>query len=126
MKHKPMSVSVVIILLVIGLLGGILSGIFGIGGGTILVPALIFILGYSQHLAQGTTLGMLLPPVGILAVWTYYKQGYIDLKASMLLAIGFIIGSIIGAKIAISISQDLLRKLFAIFLIIVALRMFFK
>ncbi len=123
---KNMDISVVIILIFIGLLGGILSGIFGIGGGTILVPALIFILGYSQHMAQGTTLGMLLPPVGILAVWAYYKKGLIDLRASMLLALGFIIGSLIGAKIAVALPQNILRKLFALFLLIIAIRMFFK
>ena len=123
---KKMDISVVIILVFVGLLGGILSGIFGIGGGTILVPALIFILGYSQHMAQGTTLGMLLPPVGILAVWAYYKKGLIDLRASMLLALGFIIGSLIGAKIAVELPQNILRKLFALFLLIIAIRMFFK
>ena len=123
---KNMEISVIILLVFIGLLGGILSGIFGIGGGTILVPALIFILGYSQHLAQGTTLGMLLPPVGILAVWAYYKKGLIDLRASMLLAIGFIVGSLIGAKIAVELPQNVLRKLFALFLAFIAIRMFFK
>ncbi len=116
----------ILILVIIGFAGGVLSGIFGIGGGTILVPALIFILGYSQHLAQGTTLGMLLPPVGILAVIAYYKQGFINLKASMLLALGFVLGSLLGAKIAIAIPENFLRRLFAVFLMLIALRMFFK
>ncbi len=116
----------IFILIVIGFAGGVLSGIFGIGGGTILVPALIFILGYSQHMAQGTTLGMLLPPVGVLAVISYYKKGLINLKASMLLALGFVLGSLLGAKIAVSLPEGLLRKLFAVFLMLIALRMFFK
>ena len=75
--------------LLLGLVAGILSGLIGIGGGTIIVPALIFLFGFSQHLAQGTTLALLVPPIGILAAWTYYKQGYVDLHIAALICLGF-------------------------------------
>ncbi len=121
--QKPFSMGTVIGLILIGLAAGTLSGLMGIGGGVILVPGLIYLLGYSQHMAQGTTLGMLVMPVGILGVYLYYKNGYVNFKASLLLALGFVIGSLLGTKIAVQLPAHTLRKLFAILMIILALRM---
>ena len=121
--QKPFSMGTIIGLILIGLAAGTLSGLMGIGGGVVLVPGLIYLLGYSQHMAQGTTLGMLVMPVGILGVYLYYKNGYVNFKASVLLALGFVIGSLLGTKIAVQLPAHTLRKLFAILMIILALRM---
>jgi uncharacterized membrane protein YfcA len=120
-----MTLQSVIILLLVGLAAGILSGLVGVGGGIIIVPALVFFLGFSQHEAQGTSLGLLLLPVGILAVINYYKKGYIDLKVVFIMAIAFTLGGWIGSKISLQISEAALKKVFAIVLIIVALKMIF-
>jgi uncharacterized membrane protein YfcA len=115
-----------IIYLLIGLLAGMLSGLIGIGGGIIIIPILIFIFGFSQHLAQGTTLAMLVPPIGILAAWTYYKEGFVDVRAAALLAAGFFIGSLFGAKFAVVISNIVLEKIFGVALLLIALKMIFS
>ena len=113
------------ILLVIGLAAGILSGMFGIGGGIIVVPALIYFLGMSQHTAQGTTLAMLLPPIGILAALAYYRQGHVNLLAAGLLCLGFILGGLLGANICLNISGEIVRKMFGIALLLISLHMIF-
>jgi uncharacterized protein len=112
--------------IILGLITGILSGIIGIGGGIIIIPSLIYIFKLNQHLAQGTTLALLVPPIGILAAWTYYKQGYVDLKIAALIAIGFFIGGLIGSSYAVQLNNDLLRKIFATALVLIGIRMFFK
>ena len=117
-----MSTETVLLLLVIGLAAGILSGMVGVGGGLIIVPALVFFLGFTQHQAQGTSLGLLLLPVGILAVINYYNKGNIDIKVVVIMSIAFILGGWIGSKIALSLSQETLKKIFAIFLFYVAFR----
>src|SRR5215475_267731 len=122
-KSKHMSGETIILLLVVGLLAGVLSGLVGVGGGIIIVPSLVFFLGYSQHQAQGTSLGLLLLPIGILAVINYYNKGYIDIKAVGVMTLAFVIGGWPGSKLAISISQDALRKIFAIVLFYTAFRM---
>jgi uncharacterized protein len=109
--------------LLLGLVAGILSGLIGIGGGTIIVPALIFLFGFSQHLAQGTTLALLVPPIGILAAWTYYKQGYVDLHIAALICIGFFFGGLLGAKLATHLSNVILEKIFGVALLLIALKM---
>ena len=109
--------------LLLGLVAGILSGLIGIGGGTIIVPALIFLFGFSQHLAQGTTLALLVPPIGILAAWTYYKQGYVDLYIAALICIGFFFGGLLGAKLATHLSNVILEKIFGVALLLIALKM---
>jgi len=114
----------IVLYILIGLLAGIISGIIGIGGGIILVPILI-LLGLSQHQAQGTTLALLLPPIGALAAWVYYKQGYVNLKIAALICIGFFLGGLIGAKIACSLPNEILRKIFGISLLLIALWMIF-
>ncbi len=111
--------------LILGLLAGILSGLIGIGGGVIIVPMLIFLFGFTQHQAQGTTLAMLVPPIGILAAWTYYKQGFVDLRVAALLAAGFFIGSFFGAKFATGLSSIVLEKIFGVALLLISLKMIF-
>jgi uncharacterized protein len=112
-------------LLLLGLIAGVFSGIVGIGGGIILVPALVYIFGLSQHQAQGTSLGMLMLPVGILAVMQYYKQGFVDYKLVAFIAIGFVAGGYLGGKLAISIPETLIKRIFALFMIAVAVKMLF-
>ena len=115
----------IIILIIIGLASGFLGGLVGIGGGVIIVPALIYFMAFNQVEAQGTSLALLLLPVAILGALNYYKNGYVDIKAVWLLAIGFTVGSYYGSKVAMSIPQDMLKKVFAIFLLLVALKMLF-
>ena len=128
MNHNPsknMATQTIILLIIVGLTAGALSGLIGVGGGIIVVPALVYILGFSQHQAQGTSLGLLLLPVGILAVLNYYKQGYIDIKVVAIMSVAFIIGGWIGSKYSLSLSQDTVKKIFAAIMIIVAGKMLF-
>lgn len=115
----------VIACLLLGLAVGILSGLIGIGGGVFIIPALVFFFGMSQHQAQGTTLALLVPPIGLLAAWTYYKQGHVDLKVAALICAGFFIGGLFGAKIAVGLSNRVLRKIFGAALLLIAARMIF-
>lgn len=124
-KNKIMDIQTVIILLLIGLAAGMLGGLVGVGGGIIIVPALVYFLAYSQKTAQGTSLAMLLLPVGILGFFQYYKAGHVNLKATGLIALAFIAGSYFGSKIALSVSQEMLKKAFAFLLIAVAIKMLF-
>ncbi|MDI9356537.1 MAG: sulfite exporter TauE/SafE family protein [Chitinophagaceae bacterium] len=111
-----------IIIAVIGITAGFLSGMLGIGGAIIIIPCLVFILGYSQLTAQGTALAMFIMPVGILAAWQYYNRGYVDIKTALILAFFFFIGAFIGAKVVMYIPQIALKKIFAVFLIAIALK----
>ena len=120
-----MGTQIILIVILIGVAAGMLSGLVGVGGGLIIVPALVYFVGLSQHSAQGTSLGLILLPVGILGVLTYYKQGHIDIKIVSLLAIGFIAGSYFGSKIALSLSQETVKKFFAVLMILVAVKMIF-
>jgi len=117
--------SQVLLILVVGLAAGILSGLLGIGGGLLVVPALVFLFGMSQQQAQGTTLAMMIPPIGILAALTYYRHGLVDVKAAALLCAGFFLGGLFGAKLATSLSNQLLEKVFGLFLLLISLRMLF-
>lgn len=108
-----------------GLLAGLLSGLIGIGGGTIIVPILVIFSGLSQKMAQGTTLALLVPPIGILAAWAYYKEGYVDFPIAGLICVGFIFGGLIGAKFANSLSNQTLERIFGIALLIIAIKMIF-
>jgi hypothetical protein len=109
-----------------GILAGILSGFLGIGGGVIMIPALIYVCGFSQRLAQGTTLAAMIPPIGLLAAIVYWKAGNVNVKAAVLMAIGFIFGGLFGGIIAQYIPENLLRKSFAIFLVLVAVKMWLQ
>jgi uncharacterized membrane protein YfcA len=122
-QQKTMTTELLMILLLIGLFAGILSGLVGVGGGLIVVPALVFFLGYNQHQAQGTSLGLLLLPVGILAVINYYNRGHIDIKVVAIMSIAFILGGWLGSKIALRLPADTVKKIFAIFLLYSAFRL---
>lgn len=111
--------------LLLGLLAGILSGLLGIGGGILIIPVLVFVFGLSQHMAQGTTLALMVPPIGLLAAWTYYKQGHVNLGIAALICIGFFFGGLLGAKLAGVVSGVLLRRLFGLALLVTALKMIF-
>ena len=110
-------------LLVLGLGSGVFSGLVGVGGGVVIVPALVLLFGLSQHQAQGTTLALLVPPIGILAAWTYYKQGYVDLKVAALNCVGFVLGSVFGAKFAVGLSNRVLRKAFGAAMLLIAVKL---
>ena len=115
-----LTLTVVFILLLVGIASGMLSGLVGVGGGIIIVPALVFFLAFSQKAAQGTSLGILLLPVGILGVIQYYKQGYIDIKVVLLVSFGFLLGNYFGSKMALSLPEEKLKKIFAVVLIAIA------
>jgi hypothetical protein len=100
--------------LVLGLIAGAISGLIGIGGGVLLTPALVYLFGFTQHTAQGTTLALLVPPVSLLAAWTYYQQGNVDLKVATLIFVGFFIGGLFGAKFAINMPELWLKRVFGV------------
>lgn len=112
-----------ILSVLIGLAAGISSGFFGIGGAVILIPALVYIFKFSQHLAQGTALAALLLPVGILAVIKYYKSGDVNIKVALFIACGFIIGGFIGATFMQAVPSPVLKKLFAVMLLLISVYM---
>jgi len=116
----------IIILVIIGLIAGTFSGLIGIGGAIIIIPSLIYLLGMDQYTAQGTSLGIMLPPIGLLAAWSYYKEGALNLQYAMIIAGAFLIGGYIGSRFALNIPEAMLRKVFAIVLAIIALKMFFS
>lgn len=116
----------IIACLIIGLLAGVLSGLIGIGGALLIVPALVFIFGFSQHQAQGTTLALMVPPIGILAAWTYYKHGYVDIKVALFICLGFVIGGLFGARLATLLPGNILQKIFGVAFLIAALKMIFS
>ena len=111
--------------IILGLVAGIASGIFGIGGGTILIPALVFMFGLTQHQAQGTTLALMVPPIGLLAALRYYYSGNVKLGMAAFICAGFFIGGLIGAQFVQNVPDPILKRLFGIFLLLVSLRMIF-
>ncbi len=115
----------ILILLAVGLIAGIFSGVIGIGGGIIIVPALVYFLGMNQLTAQGTTLALFLPPIGFLAVYNYYKAGYVDIKSGLIMAITFIIGGYIGSKVSIALDQNTVKRIFGIVTLLIAVKMIF-
>ncbi len=115
----------IIVLIFTGFFVGVISGFLGIGGGVIMIPILVGILGYSQQLAQGTSLAILLPPVSILAVMNYYKAGYIDVRATIIMVLTYMIGSYFSSKSAVTLDTVYLKKGFAIFLILYAIYLLF-
>lgn len=120
-----MDIQTILIVILIGIAAGILGGVVGVGGGIIIVPSLIFFLGFSQHTAQGTSLGLILLPVGILGVLQYYKQGHVDIKVACILAVGFLAGNYFGSKVALNLPEQTVKRVFAVFMIIVAVKMLF-
>jgi len=120
-----MSTTIIVSLLIIGVLAGVLSGVMGVGGGLIMIPLMIVVLGYNQHEAQGTSLAVLAVPVTFFAAYNYYSEGYVNWKYALLIAFGFAIGGYFGSKFAISINQNILKKIFGVVLLIAAYKMFF-
>ncbi len=120
-----MSVQTIALLIVVGLVAGMLSGLVGLGGGVIIVPALVYLIGFSQHQATGTSLGILLLPAGIFAVMNYYKKGYIDVKVVLILFVGFLVGGWLGSKLSVSMPENTLKKVFAVALLLIAGKVLF-
>lgn len=120
-----MDTQTIIILIILGLMAGVLSGLVGIGGGIIIVPGLVYFLGFSQKMSQGTSLAVLLLPIGLLAVSQYYKAGYIDVKVAVVIALAFFLGSYFGSRIAIVLPQETVKKIFAVMMLVVAVKMIF-
>lgn len=118
-----MDIYIVLGILLVGLCAGVLSGLFGIGGGIIIVPALVMIFGLSQQTAQGTTLALLSIPVSLVAAINYTKAGLIDWKIAVILAVGFVIGGYYGSKWAVNIDADSMKKMFAVLMIVLAIKM---
>lgn len=113
----------IIVLIIIGVVAGILSGLFGIGGGIIIVPALVYFCGFSQLKAQGTSLTVLLPPVGILAFLQYYKKGNVDVKAGAIIIIFLVLGSMVGSRVAQLLPVLVLKRGFGALMIFIAVKM---
>lgn len=120
-----MDFTTILLLVVVGLVAGFLSGLIGIGGGVIIVPALVLFLGFTQKEAQGTSLGILLLPVGILAVIQYYKQGYMNVNYVLIVAAAFVLGGFLGSKLALGLSDAKMKKVFAIIMMLIAIKMLF-
>lgn len=112
-------------LLFVGLFAGFLSGMVGVGGGIVIVPVLVYFLGLTQHQAQGTVLFMLLLPIGILGVFNYYKSGNVDIKYAFIIASTFVVGCYFGSKLAISLEQEVVKKIFGCTMLLISLKMIF-
>jgi uncharacterized protein len=125
LNQKQMDPKILLVLVIIGLAAGFTSGMVGIGGGLVIVPALVYFLAFTQHQAQGNSLALLLFPVGILGVLNYYKKGYVDFRYAALLAVGFVAGSYLGSKFSLSLPQESVKKIFAVLMIVLAVKMLF-
>jgi len=112
-----------LVFVAIGLAAGVLSGLFGIGGGILIIPALVFLAQFHTKLAIGTSLGAMLLPVGLLGAYAYYQQGNINIKGSLLIGLGLFLGAYLGAKLAQSISSTTLQRMFAVFIVLMAIRL---
>jgi len=122
-----MRMTTVLSLIIIGLLAGILSGFMGVGGGVIMIPLMILFLGYDQHQAQGMSLAVLAVPVTFVAAYTYHKAGHvIDWKYAIVIALFFVVGGFLGSKFAVSLNQQVLKKIFALILVVAAVKLFFS
>jgi len=110
-------------LIALGIVAGMTSGLIGIGGGIIIVPVLVLFMGFSQQLAQGTTLALMVPPLGAFAAWSYYRQGYVDIKTAVLICLGFVAGSILGADLALRLPGEILTRIFGAILVAIGMKM---
>ncbi len=122
-NKRPMDIQIVLSLILIGVLAGILSGLVGVGGGVVMVPLLVLLLGFNQHQAQGTSLAVLVVPVTAVAVYTYHKEGFIDWRYVGIIALFFVIGGYFGSKMAVSLDQKMLKKVFGFILLLIAGKM---
>lgn len=122
-NKRKMDIQIVLSLVLIGVLAGILSGLVGVGGGVVMVPLLVLLLGFNQHQAQGTSLAVLVVPVTAVAVYTYHKEGFIDWRYVGIIALFFVIGGYFGSKIAVGLDQKMLKKVFGLILLLIAGKM---
>jgi len=121
-----MNITTILILIAIGVMAGVFGGIFGVGGAIVMIPAMVYFLGVDQHTAQGTSLAVMLPPIGLFAAYNYYKAGQVNIWYAMIIAFSFMIGGYFGSKIALNLPEQLMKKVFAVFLILTALKLFFS
>lgn len=121
-----MSAYTFIILVLIGLVAGVIAGMLGIGGGLIIVPALIYFAGFREHEAIGTSLAVLLPPIGLFASYNFYMKGYVNVKYALIIAVTFMLASYFSSKFTVNLPENIVRKSFSIFLFLVAIKMFFS
>jgi len=121
-----MTLQTIFLLVLIGLFAGMMSGFIGIGGGVVMVPALVYILGLSQHEAQGTSLILMLPPIGILAVMNYYKAGQINIWFGVVIALAFVIGGYFGSKIALKMSPGKVKLIFGVLMLYISFKMIYS
>lgn len=124
LKKTGKSMNEIALLLLIGLTAGVISGVLGLGGGIVVIPALVTLLSFSQLKAQGTSMGLLMLPIGVFAVINYYKAGYVDIKAVPLMAVTFLLGSYFSSKFIVSIPEDMVKKIFAVFLLLYSMKLF--
>lgn len=120
-----MNTSIILLLIVIGFVAGMLSGVMGVGGGVVMIPLMMLLLGFNQHQAQGTSLAVLAVPVTFLAAYNYYGQGYVNWKYAGVIALFFVVGGFFGSKLAIHLDQKTLKRIFGGVLLIIAIRMIF-
>ncbi|HNS30053.1 MAG TPA: sulfite exporter TauE/SafE family protein [Tenuifilaceae bacterium] len=120
-----MSISQLLTLIAIGIFAGFTGGALGLGGGVIIVPSLVFIMGLSQHTAQGTSLAVLIFPVALLGAYNYYREGYVNVKFVVILALAFFIGSYLGSLMSVNLSEKILRKIFGIAVLALSIKMIF-
>ncbi len=125
-KKNTMTITILLGLILLGLISGFLSGLIGIGGAVIIIPALVFIFGFEQHLAQGTTISLMVLPIGLFAAINYYQKGFVDLKTALLISIGFILGGYLGSLFALQLSTLVLKRILAIVLILISLKLLFS
>ena len=118
-----MSISTFLILIIIGLLAGILSGLVGVGGGILMIPLLIIFLGLTQHQAQGTALFAMLPPIGILAAINYYKEGFVRWEYAIVIAFTFVVGGYLGSKLSLSLPPQTVRRVFGVIMLLGAIKL---
>ena len=121
-----MGTTTVIYLIAIGLMAGIFGGIFGVGGAIVMIPAMVYFLGVDQHTAQGTSLAVMLPPIGLFAAYNYYKADLVNIWYALIIALSFMIGGYFGSKIALSLPEQMMKKVFAVFLILIAAKLIFS
>lgn len=111
------------IYIILGVVAGIFGGFFGLGGGAIIIPALVYLLGFTQHQAQGTTLAILVPPIGLLAALRYWQSGNVKMEVAIFICLGFFLGGWVGAHFAHQISDVTLKRLFGVFLLLISVKM---
>lgn len=121
-----MSITTLFLLILIGVCAGLLSGFVGVGGGLIIIPLLMLLVGFGQHLAQGTSLAVMLPPIGILAAWNYHKEGFVNWKYALIISLAFIVGGYFSSKWAVQLDQKTLKKVFGVILLIGGLKLIFS